>query len=385
MADLLSTISGYLTPEMLAKAAALLGESPAATQKSAGLAVPTILSGLASLASSDTGASQLVNMISKLGGDGNILNELGSLLGGGPSTQTTMTAGRDALQTIFGGKMNGVIEALAGASGVKQTSASSLLSLLVPLVLGVLGRERKTAGLDAAGLASLLRNQRGSWASLLPGALSTLLGAAGPAAAARPVAPPPPPPAPASSPMRWLIPLALLGLIGAWLGSRGCGDTARDVATTAQQRVSRVALPGGANLDVREGGFHYNLSRYLGDTADTNVPRTFVFEDLNFETGSAALQPDSRRVVEDLIVIMKAYPTARGRLEGHTDNTGDAAANKTLSDARARTVRDAMVAGGIDAARLDAAGFGQERPVASNDSEEGRAKNRRTELVITGK
>ncbi len=136
---------------------------------------------------------------------------------------------------------------------------------------------------------------------------------------------------------------------------------------------------------MKEGGFNYNLARYLGDTADTAVPRTFVFEDLNFETGSAALAPDSRRVVENLVVIMKAYPSARGRLEGHTDNTGDAAANKQLSDARARSVRDSMVAGGIDAGRLDAAGFGQERPIASNDTEAGRAKNRRTELVVTGK
>lgn len=89
--------------------------------------------------------------------------------------------------------------------------------------------------------------------------------------------------------------------------------------------------------------------------------------------------------MNDLIIVMKSYPTARGRLEGHTDDTGDAAANKQLSDARARSVRDAMLAGGIDAARLDAAGFGQERPIASNDTDAGRAKNRRTELVITGK
>ena len=136
-----------------------------------------------------------------------------------------------------------------------------------------------------------------------------------------------------------------------------------------------LSLPGGASLDVREGSFNYNLARYLADTADTTVPRTFVFEDLNFETGSAALAPDSKRVVNDLIIVMKSYPTARGRLEGHTDDAGDAAANKQLSDARARS----------DAARLDAAGFGQERPIASNDTDAGRAKNRRTELVITGK
>ncbi len=380
MADLLGTINSYLTPDTIQKVAALIGESPPATQKSVGIAVPTILSGLANLASSDTGTSQLINLITRLGGDGNLLNDLGGLLGGGPTTQTTMNAGRDALQTIFGGKLNGILDALAGAGGVKSSSVSSLLSLAIPIVLAVLGKERRTAGLDAGGLASLLRNQRGSWASLLPGAVSTLLSAVPPAATARHVPPPPP----TSSPLRWLIPVALLGLLGAWLAARGCDDAARQATTTAQ-RVTRLTLPGGASVEVKEGGFNYNLARYLGDTADTAVPRTFVFDDLNFETGSASLAPDSRRVVENLIVIMKAYPSARGRLEGHTDNTGDAATNKQLSDARARSVRDAMVAGGIDAGRLDAAGFGQERPIASNDNEAGRAKNRRTELVITGK
>ncbi len=216
MADLLGTVSSYLTPEMIQRVAALIGESPPATQKSVGIAVPTILSGLANLASSDTGTSQLINMVTRLGGDGNLLNDLGGLLGGGPTTQTTMNAGRDALQTIFGGKLNGVLDALAGAGGAKSSSASSLLSLLVPIVLAVLGKERRTAGLDAGGLASLLRNQRGSWASLLPGAVSALLSAVAPAATPRHVPPPPP----TSSPLRWLIPVALLGLLGAWLAAR---------------------------------------------------------------------------------------------------------------------------------------------------------------------
>ena len=289
----------------------------------------------------------------------------------------------EALQAIFGSKLSGIIDALMGASGIKSSSATSLLSLAAPLVLGALGRERKSSGLDGQGLATLLRNQRSSYEGLIPAGVSRVLSAA---------APPSPRVAPSSSPLLWLVPLALLGLLGAWLGLRSCGDTARyagdtarNAAETVRQQLSRVSLPDGASLNVREGSFSYNLARYLGDKADTSVPRTFVFEDLNFETGSAALKPDSRGVVNDLVMIMKAYPTAQGRLEGHTDNTGDAAGNKALSEARARAVRDTMVAGGISADRLTAAGFGQERPIASNDSDEGRAKNRRTELVITAK
>ena len=79
--------------------------------------------------------------------------------------------------------------------------------------------------------------------------------------------------------------------------------------------------------------------------------------------------------------MLKAAPTLSIGIEGHTDNVGQALANKTLSEKRAQSVMAAVVGAGIDAKRLTAAGFGQERPVADNRSEEGRAKNRRVELV----
>ena len=68
-------------------------------------------------------------------------------------------------------------------------------------------------------------------------------------------------------------------------------------------------------------------------------------------------------------------------IEGHTDNVGTPAANKTLSENRARAVMQAVVAQGIAASRLRSAGHGQEKPIADNRSEDGRAKNRRVELV----
>jgi OmpA-OmpF porin, OOP family len=148
--------------------------------------------------------------------------------------------------------------------------------------------------------------------------------------------------------------------------------------------VARIALPGGGSLEVREGSFHYNLARFLGNTADTAVPRTFVFEDLNFQTGSAGLIPKSARTVTDLVAILKAYPTAKGRLDGHTDNTGDAAANKQLSLDRAKAVRHTMIANGVDAARLDHAGLGRSARSRPTTRRTG-ARNRRTELVVVAK
>jgi outer membrane protein OmpA-like peptidoglycan-associated protein len=107
-----------------------------------------------------------------------------------------------------------------------------------------------------------------------------------------------------------------------------------------------------------------------------------VFDDLNFETGSTQLTPDSRPTVDALVAILKAYPAVNVVLEGHTDSTGDVAVNKKLSLDRSTAVKTIVVSGGVADSRVGTAGFGPEKPIASNDTEEGRAKNRRLELVV---
>lgn len=107
----------------------------------------------------------------------------------------------------------------------------------------------------------------------------------------------------------------------------------------------------------------------------------FIALYINFDTAKWDLKADGQASVREIIAMLKAAPTLKIAIEGHTDNVGSAAANKTLSENRARSVMNAVVAGGIDAKRLSAAGFGAERPIADNRSEDGRAKNRRVELV----
>ena len=107
----------------------------------------------------------------------------------------------------------------------------------------------------------------------------------------------------------------------------------------------------------------------------------FVALYINFDTGKAELKQDGVATVKEIATLLKSNPALKLSVEGHTDNVGDAAANKKLSEARAKSVTSAIVAGGVDAARLSALGFGQEKPVADNRTEEGRAKNRRVELV----
>lgn len=107
----------------------------------------------------------------------------------------------------------------------------------------------------------------------------------------------------------------------------------------------------------------------------------FIALYINFDTGKSDLKADGQATVAEIVKMLKAAPAMKVAIEGHTDNVGQPAANKALSEARARSVMSAVVAGGIDAKRLSAAGFGQDKPIADNRGEEGRAKNRRVELV----
>ena len=107
----------------------------------------------------------------------------------------------------------------------------------------------------------------------------------------------------------------------------------------------------------------------------------FIALYINFDTGKSDLKADGKATVAEIVAMLKSSPSLKIAVEGHTDNVGQAAANKTLSTQRAQSVTSAIVAGGIAANRVTAAGFGQEKPVADNRTEEGRAKNRRVELV----
>ena len=102
-----------------------------------------------------------------------------------------------------------------------------------------------------------------------------------------------------------------------------------------------------------------------------------------FESGSAILKPESDAALNQLKQYMDETPrVTKLRIEGHTDNVGQAAANETLSGQRALAIKAALVAKGVAKERLLAVGFGQSKPIADNTTEEGKAKNRRTEFHV---
>jgi outer membrane protein OmpA-like peptidoglycan-associated protein len=142
---------------------------------------------------------------------------------------------------------------------------------------------------------------------------------------------------------------------------------------------------------VTLGGDDFYLTIVLKELMKQDVTASNMFEALNrdghialyinFDTGKSVVKPESQPIIEQIVQMLKSNPDLKIGVEGHTDNVGTPASNKSLSEARAKSVVSAIVAQGISAERLSPAGYGQDKPIGDNNTEEGRAKNRRVELV----
>jgi OmpA-OmpF porin, OOP family len=165
--------------------------------------------------------------------------------------------------------------------------------------------------------------------------------------------------------------------------------TARDTGQAAWAALGdmmKVKLPDGSELDVPSRGVEARLVSYLNDSsAPVSDTTWFDFDRLLFDTGKATLRPASQEQLTNIADILKAYPQVKIRIGGYTDNTGDAAANLQLSQQRADTVMAELTRLGVDPARMNAKGYGDENPVADNSTEQGRQKNRRISLRVIEK
>ena len=103
---------------------------------------------------------------------------------------------------------------------------------------------------------------------------------------------------------------------------------------------------------------------------------------VTFDVASSTLKPEFRATLDKVAQSLIQYPNSLVDVYGHTDSTGSDAYNQTLSESRARTVMNYLISRGVPAARLRSQGFGETMPVASNDTADGRARNRRVEIKI---
>jgi outer membrane protein OmpA-like peptidoglycan-associated protein len=446
--NLIDLAKNFLSSDIVHKISSELGESPERLEKAVDAGIPSILAGALSALTS-SGANRLVDTLkqgsaelSNVGGLDGVLANPASVLSGA-SLDTLIKYGQTLLNFLFGSKLSSIVDLITKSSGIKTSSASSLLGMLAPLLMGLLRKETAAEGLSLSSLTKLLMDQKSTIARFAPPGLSSALGlnsladlgsaadavrSAGTAAAREVGRTATATAAQSGAFVRWAAPLALLlavlaGLIYLFSGrgeqpqnaaaapnlSQASGpaanETARNIERVTQgvkdasrtitqdgralvetaRRMVSLSLPGNVKIDVPENSYIEGLVKSLTGSGGTTLPKNLVADDLHFEAAKSELTPESATATSRLATVLKAFGTAKLKIEGHTDNVGDPTANRKASLERATALRDALVKAGVPAERIDVEGAGPDRPIASNDTEEGRARNRRIELSIVSR
>ena len=382
MAMIFDALGELVTPALLSRMSAQTGDSEAALTRGFGAVIPMLFAALANKSDDPTLMSQVANIATEAASDTNVPTYIPQAVGLSGIDTTTPTGGW--LSKLFGGNLSGVVDGITRYAGVSRGTSASLLSLATPLILGYLGRMMRKDGLNADGLADRLRGQRRAFESAVPSELEGLIpGITGAPSIDRDIryrageAP-----RVATSADRWargwVLPLVLAALaLGGLFWWRGLDRSA--VQTRASHEVSRTIGTTG--------------ERAVGTTGERAVPSVPVapvtrFESdrtIRFENGSSSLASQSREELSNLAATLKAHPDARVQISGYTDNIGNESANVELSRSRATAVMDALHSMGTPTDRIKAEGYGSQKPIASNATAEGRAENRRVEVLVTNR
>ena len=149
--------------------------------------------------------------------------------------------------------------------------------------------------------------------------------------------------------------------------------------------IQKIKLDGGKTIAIGDGSQLYQLYNVVKqkDKSALDPNKWYTIENLYFETGSSELKTGAEAQLLNLVEILNAYPTMKIKLGGYTDNTGKPEYNLTLSGQRAASVQSYLVSKGLKSSRFKTSGLGIVDPIATNDTPEGRAQNRRVEFSIT--
>jgi OmpA-OmpF porin, OOP family len=400
MSNLLDSIKGYITPELIGQAASHLGESESGVMKAATGLIPTILSGIIGKSGDANAMGSIFNMLSDSKNAG-FMDNLGGLIGGGNLAHNDpKDASGRLMGSLFGGKTQAIINALSSFAGIKSSSTSSLMGMVGPLVMGYFSKKIAKEGLNVSGLSNLLKGEQSSIMGALPSGLGSVMGLADLNTGGHKFETPDAPKVEGG--MNWMWPLLLLLGLGAGLLAymKGCSTPKVEVPKIEVPKVEmpKVEIPAAATNFMKKLASGFELkgalngieSQLVGFIEDATKPvdkkNWFNFDHLNFKTGSAVLDMDySKDQLTNIYNIMAAYPKVKLKIGGYTDSDGDDKANMALSQKRADAVVAALVAMGADKARLASEGYGEQHPVAANDTPENKAQNRRTAVCVTEK
>lgn len=376
--SLLRAIDGSLTPDLVDRVAVAVGESSSTTRNVMSAAVPAVLAGFIRRSRTRSGTQDLLALVTEA-------SAAGAATEATSDTAALLSYGKELGARIFGDKGGRVATLVARATDVPRDACSGIVSAVTAIAAGVVGREVVAGGRGVAGLIELLGAAKKpilEHSSMPPGIVAEL--GAGNGAGAKPAWP--------ILVGAGLVALVLAGIVylaqpvpeltmaapeHPEIQSPVLPQLPKGPSEPFAEPVSRTTITG-AELTVPE---RYDLAVYFASPPGA-YPDTFTLRDVSFESGSAELADGSEAALDRLARTLAEHPSARIRVEGHSDALGPPAANEALSRERAAAVKAALVSRGIDAARVEVSGRGESEPVASNADPEGRMRNRRIEIVI---
>lgn len=427
MSHAISELKRGVNAQILSEASKFLGESEENLSNGLGGIFAVLLSAVMKRADAPDSSAvfqQLDRLVKMVPNRDEMLNNSSKILSSLKGEGELGGIASKFLSLNLGDKTQDVIALVSKALGLKEASVSSLFNMAAPMVLGWFGHKAQEDNLSAQGLVSYLHSQSDFIGKALPQGLGSMLGLGtlGGASASAIRETVNETKCSGGACLKWLL-LLLVLLVAAFFIWKSCstqnaqeqitevvavpaqtvadsaGQVADQVQASAEATVDAaqnvwaylgdfftITLPDGTVLNIPELGVEKKLLMFIQDDSQ-GVDRTtwFSFDRLLFETNSATLKPDSAEQLANIAAILTAYPDVKIKIGGYTDNTGSSEFNMSLSEERAMNVRQELMALGINGDRIEAEGYGETHPVASNDTEEGRAQNRRIDLRVTAK
>jgi len=408
--NILDTLKSLFSDEIVSKAAYTLAENETSISKAISGIVPTILGGIAAKASSSDHSAGTILQLARFAAGSGILSNLTDAFDGHTNT---LSNGWEILKTIFSDKLNSVTSAIANHSNIQESSSASLMSMIAPATLSVIGQHAQQTNLDAEGLTNWLASQKSDIINAIPGGLgSSLTGLLGLSSIRRPVQSQPSSVLngderssdESANGMKFLLPL-FLGILAVILliyFFKGCkegvkdgsayqdttGVVSKDATAIAAPVSIKVKLPNGVELDAYKGGIEDQLVTFLmtdyaklGEDSLKNI--WFDFDNLNFKLNSAEITPESQHQIDNIAAILKAFPKSKIKIGGYTDKTGNEELNRKLSGERASAVKTALEKATVGAQVTAAEGYGSDfAKYAADAPESDRVKDRRVSVSV---
>ncbi|MBW8361041.1 MAG: DUF937 domain-containing protein [Kaistella sp.] len=416
--NVIDLIKGQLGPALVSQAAAQYGESESGISKAISALLPAVVGGMANNSNNPVVVDSVMSAKSS--------GMLGNLLGNSSGDSLISSV----VSAIFGDKTNGLVNEVSGFAGVSNSTAGSLLNMVTGAALGSLGKYAADNNLDRSSLSNLLEEQKGVVSALLPAGLSlTSLGLGSMTDADQPFEKEKvtvtsydepkvevsrggnthvnvdKPEENSGSIWKWLLPVLLL-ILAAWFLWKQCDKKNTQTTTsitdsTAVVSDSSTVMGDSANITEREmtdidlngtavrgyaNGMEAGMIAFLKNDGYKNADddaalkeNWYSFDNVNFKMNSASeLEAGSEGQLQNLAAILKAYPDTKIKIGGYTDKTGDAAANKKLSQERANFLKAKLSELGVGAQIMGAEGYGSEfATVAADASDAERAADRK--------